>query len=117
MVEGKENHVCLLKKSLYGLKQSPRQWYHHFDSYVSSHGFERSPYDACVFQQVVVDGSRVYMLLYVDDILIAGKSRSAIDETNAMLKSEFEMKDLGAARRFLGMDIFHDRSQGRLWLS
>jgi hypothetical protein len=49
VVEGKENHVCLLKKSLYGLKQSLRQWYHRFDSYVSSHGFERSPYDACAF--------------------------------------------------------------------
>ena len=57
------------------------------------------------------------MLLYVDDILIAGKSRSAIDETKAMLKSEFEMKDLGAARRLLGMDIYRDRSRGRLWLS
>jgi hypothetical protein len=49
VVEGKENHVCLLKKSLYGLKQSLRQWYHRFDSYVSSHGFERSPYDASAF--------------------------------------------------------------------
>jgi hypothetical protein len=49
VVEGKENHVCFLKKSLYGFKQSPRQWYHRFDSYVSSHGFERSPYDAYVF--------------------------------------------------------------------
>ena len=49
VVEGKENHVCLLKKSLYGLKQSPRQWYHRFDSYVTSHAFERSSYDACVF--------------------------------------------------------------------
>ena len=61
VVEGKENHVCLLKKSLYGLKQSPRQWYHRFDSYVTSHGFERSSYDACVFQQVLADGSRVYL--------------------------------------------------------
>jgi hypothetical protein len=59
----------------------------------------------------------MYMLLYVDDILIAGKCHSAIDETKAMLKSEFEMKDLGAAKRSLGMDISRDRSQSRLWLS
>jgi hypothetical protein len=71
VVEGKENHVCLLNKSLYVLKQSPRQWYHRFDSYVSSHGFERSPYDACVFQKTLTDSTRMYMLLYVDDILIA----------------------------------------------
>ena len=63
-----------------------------------------------MFQQVLADGSRVYLLLYVDDILIARKSRSAIDATKAMLKSEFEMKDLGAVRRLLGMDIRHDRS-------
>jgi hypothetical protein len=59
----------------------------------------------------------MYMLRYVDDILIAGKCHSAIDETKAMLKSEFEMKDLGAAKRPLGMDISRDRSQGSLWLS
>ena len=57
------------------------------------------------------------MLLYVDDIFIAGKSRSVVDEVKAILKSEFEMKDLGAAKRLLGMDIRRDRSQGRLWLS
>lgn len=57
------------------------------------------------------------MLLHVDDIIIAGKSRPAIDEVKAMLKSEFEMKDLGAAKRLLGMDILYDRSLGRLHLS
>jgi hypothetical protein len=57
------------------------------------------------------------MLLYVDDILIGGKSRSAIDKTRAMLKCEFEMKDLGVAIRLLCMDVCCDRSQDRLWLS
>jgi hypothetical protein len=117
VIEGKENHVCLLKKSLYGLNKSLRQWYHRFDSYVSSHRFERSPYDACVFQQTHAGGTRMYMLLYVVDILIDRKSHSVFEETKAMLKSEFEMKDLGAARRLLGMNICRDRSQGRLWLS
>ena len=51
------------------------------------------------------------MLLYVDDILIPGKSRSAIAETKAMLKSEFQIKDLGAAKRLLGMHIHLDRSK------
>jgi hypothetical protein len=117
VVEGKENHVCLLKKSLYGLKKCPRQLYYHFNSYVTSWGFERSSSDACVFQQVLADGSRVFMLLYVDDILIVGKSKSAVDETKVMLKSEFEMKDLGATKRLLGMDIRCDKSKGKLWLS
>lgn len=57
------------------------------------------------------------MLLYVDDILTAGKSKFAIDETKAMLKSEFEMKDSCAAKRLSGMDIRRDRSEGKLGLS
>ena len=39
VIEGKEDHVCLLKKSLYGLKQSPRQWYKRFDTFMIGHGY------------------------------------------------------------------------------
>ena len=74
IVPGKENYVCKLKKSLYGLKQSPRQWYKRFDSFMLLHGFKRSEYDSCVYIKIV-DGSPIYLLLYVDGMLIAAKSR------------------------------------------
>ena len=74
IVPGKENYVCKLKKSLYGLKQSPRQWYKRFDSFILLHGFKRSEYGSCVYI-TIVDGSPIYLLLYVDDMLIAAKSR------------------------------------------
>ena len=74
---GKENNVCKLKKSLYGLKQSPRQWYKRLDSFMFSHGFKRSNYDSYVYIKFV-DGSPIYLLLYVDDMLIAAKSRKEI---------------------------------------
>ena len=48
-VKGKEDHVCLLKKSLYGLKQSPRQWYKKFDAFMTRAGFTKSKYDHCVY--------------------------------------------------------------------
>uniref|UniRef100_A0A803N762 Reverse transcriptase Ty1/copia-type domain-containing protein n=1 Tax=Chenopodium quinoa TaxID=63459 RepID=A0A803N762_CHEQI len=48
-VEGKENQVCRLRKSLYGLEQSPRQWYKRFDSFMLKQGFSRSSYDCCVY--------------------------------------------------------------------
>ena len=48
VVEGKEDHVYLLKKSLYGLKQSPRQLYNRFDKYMIDNGFSRNEYDSCV---------------------------------------------------------------------
>ena len=53
IVPGKEDFVCKLNKSLYGLKQSTRQWYKRFDSFMMSHGFKRSEYDSCVYIKFV----------------------------------------------------------------
>ncbi|KAG8501803.1 hypothetical protein CXB51_004715 [Gossypium anomalum] len=77
-VSEKEDYVCLLKKSLYGLKQSPRQWYKRFDSFMTSHDFKRSSFDSCVYFKKNNDGSFVYLLLYVDDMLIAAKDKGEI---------------------------------------
>ncbi|KAG8482771.1 hypothetical protein CXB51_024179 [Gossypium anomalum] len=74
-VSEKEDYVCLLKKSLYGLKQSPRQWYNRFDSFMTSHDFKRSTFDSCVYFKKNSDSSFVYLLLYVDDMLIATKDK------------------------------------------
>ena len=75
---GAEWKVCLLQKSLYGLKQSPRQWYKRFDSYVRSIGLFRCEYDSCVYIKSLKNGSRVFLFLYVDDKLIACKSRKVV---------------------------------------
>lgn len=82
IVPGKEEFVCKLKKSLYGLKQSPRQWYKRFDSFMISRGFSRSQYDSCVYIKFA-DGSHIYLLLYVDDMLIAVKSMKVITTLKA----------------------------------
>ncbi|KAG8490975.1 hypothetical protein CXB51_014094 [Gossypium anomalum] len=78
IVSEKEDYVFLLRKSLYGLKQSPRQWYKRFDSFMTSHDFKRSSLDSCVYFKKNSDGSFVYLLLYVDDILIAAKDKGEI---------------------------------------
>ncbi|CAL1353780.1 unnamed protein product [Linum trigynum] len=116
-VPGKEDYVCKLKKSLYGLKQSPRQWYKRFDSYMLELGYSRSPYDCCVYHNKVEDGSMIYLVLYVDDMLIAARSKSDIQKLKGLLSAEFEMKDLGAAQKILGMEIYRDRSKKKLFLS
>jgi hypothetical protein len=77
IVPGKEDLVCKLKRPLYGLKQSPRQWYKRFDSLMLTHGFKRSQYDSCVYIKFF-NGSPIYLLLYVDDMLIAYKSEKEI---------------------------------------
>jgi transposase InsO family protein len=116
-VPGKEEYVCKLKKSLYGLKQSPRQWYKKFDSYMIHLGFNRSPYDCCVYHNKADDGSMVYLVLYVDDMLLAAKSKFDIQKLKDLLNAEFDMKDLGAAKKILGMEIYRDREKKKLFVS
>ncbi|KAG8485659.1 hypothetical protein CXB51_018846 [Gossypium anomalum] len=113
----KEDYVCLLKKSLYGLKQSPRQWYKRFDSFMSSHDFKRSSFDSCVYFKKNSDSSFVYLLLYVDDMLIVAKDKGEIRKVKAQLSEEFEMKDLGPAKKILCMKILRDRKTIKLYLS
>ena len=62
-----------------GLKQSPRQWYKRFDGFIRGKKYTRSHYDPCVYYNKLPTGEYIYLLLYVDDMLIASKSRSAID--------------------------------------
>ena len=116
IVPGKEKFVCKLKRSLYGLKQSPRQWNKRFDSFMLSHGFKRSKYNSCVYIKHV-NGSPIYLLLYVDDMLIAVKSKVEIAKLKKLLSSVFDMKDLGAAKKILGMEITRDRKSGLLFFS
>lgn len=104
----KGNKVCLLKPSIYGLKQSPRQWNLCFDTFIKSQGFQRSLYDSCVYLKSYGDGYMIYLLLYVDDMLVAAKDIKEVQKLKKLLSSEFEMKDLGTAKRILGMDISRD---------
>jgi len=109
--------VCLLKKSLYGLKQSPRQWYRWFDEFLVKASFVRSNYDSCVYMMRRNEKVILYLLLYVDDILMASSDRQEIHKVNERLNDEFEMNDLGNVKRKLGMDIMRDRNKGEIFLS
>jgi len=71
-VKGKEELVCKLKKSLYRLKQAPRQWYKKFDSFMENYCFNKIMCDHCVFVKKFGDNDFIILLLYVDDILIVG---------------------------------------------
>jgi hypothetical protein len=72
-----------------------------------AHGFKRSNYDSCVYIKLV-NGSPIYLLLYVDDMLIAAKSSEETTTLKKLLSSEFDMKDLGVAKKILGMEITRD---------
>ena len=68
----------------------------------------RCEYDSCIYVKSLKDWFRVFLLLYVDDMLIACKSRKIMQELKAALSREFEMKDLGPTRKILGIKIFRD---------
>jgi cytochrome c biogenesis protein ResB len=77
----------------------------------------RSKYDHCVYLHELRDGSYIYLLFYVDDMLIASKSQVEIDKLKVQLNKEFEMKDLGEVKKILGMEISRNRQRGKLWLT
>jgi hypothetical protein len=98
--------VCLLNKSLYGLKQAPRAWYSQFATYITSLGFVDAKSDTSLF--VFRRGTdMVYLLLYVDDIVLTTSSVALLQQTISALKQEFAMKDLGTLHYFLGVSVQH----------
>jgi hypothetical protein len=115
-VKGKKELVCKLRKSLYGLKKSPRMWYQKFDAYILGLGFVRSKVDHCVYCKQVGEHF-VYVVLYVDDMLLVGNNMKVIKEVKSQLSSKFDMKDLSAANFILGMEIKRDHAGRKLWLN
>ena len=108
------NHVCLLKKYLYGLKQVPRAWYRRFADYVSQMGFQNTKSDNSLF--IYRQGKdTTYLLLYVDDIILTTSSDALRQSIMSTLASEFAMKDLGPLSYFLGIAV--TRHAGCLFLS
>uniref|UniRef100_A0AAV1UF45 Integrase catalytic domain-containing protein n=1 Tax=Peronospora matthiolae TaxID=2874970 RepID=A0AAV1UF45_9STRA len=94
---------CLeLVKSIYGLKQASRVWNETFDEYVCSIGFQVSDFDPCLYIKTS-DGHCVFILVYVDDVLVTGSSLELILQTKNDLKTRFEMTDSGkcAFRRYV----------------
>ena len=80
-------------------------------------GYRCCEYDHCVYVKCLDDGSFIFLLLYVDDMLITSKNWHDVIELKFLLGKEFDMKDLGAAKKILRMEIYRDRSSRKLWLS
>ncbi|KAM7472186.1 hypothetical protein LguiA_010369 [Lonicera macranthoides] len=97
--------VCKLNKSLYGLKQAPRAWNDKFTQFLPTLGFVASHADPSLFIKSCSSNSWVYLLLYVDDIILSGSSESAIQSVKDALQQQFDMKDLGKLHYFLGSEI------------
>jgi hypothetical protein len=115
IVEGKYQIGCRLKKSIYGLKQASRQWYLKFDRTIKIFGFKENIEDTYIYAKFK-NGKYIFLILYVDDILLASSDVSLLLETKKFLSSKFDMKDLGEASFVLGLEIHRDRSKEVLGL-
>ncbi|GKA83018.1 zinc finger, CCHC-type containing protein [Tanacetum coccineum] len=108
IMPGNENKVCKLIKSLYRLKQAPKQWHQKFDDVVLSNGYLFNQADKCVYSKFDESGKGVVICLYVDDMLIFGTDQVQVDMTKEFLSSKFSIKDMEEADVILGIRIKHE---------
>ncbi|KAF5470687.1 hypothetical protein F2P56_011184 [Juglans regia] len=98
------NFVCKLNKAIYGLKQAPRAWFSELSSWLISYGFSASKGDPSLF---VMHTSTLcmFILVYVDDMVITSSSSIAVDDLLTALGKVFLVKDLGPLSYFLGLEV------------
>ncbi|CAH9079430.1 unnamed protein product [Cuscuta europaea] len=98
------DHVCQLKKALYGLRQAPFAWFHRFITFLSHMGFRESQSDLSLFF-LHRRPSIIYLLLYVDDIILTGNDPTLLGDLIQRIHREFSIKDLGQLSYFLGLGV------------
>jgi len=96
--------VCHLRKSLYGLKQSPRAWFGKFSNVVQQFGMTRSEADHSIFYRHSSAGC-IYLVVYVDDIVLRGNDHHGISQVKQHLCQHFQTKDLGKLRYFWRIEV------------
>ena len=115
-ISGSGSKVCKLRRYIYGLKQTSSNWNIRFDEIIKEFGFSQNLNEPCVYKKI--SGSAVvFLVLYVDDILLIGNDVSILQSVKICLSKNFSMKDLGEATYILGIKIYRDRSKRLLGLS
>ncbi|RVW56514.1 Retrovirus-related Pol polyprotein from transposon TNT 1-94 [Vitis vinifera] len=104
-----KNQVCKLQKSLYGLKQSPRAWFDRFTKAVLKLGYKQGQADHTLFVKKSRAGKLAILIVYVDDIILSGNDMGELQNLKKYLSEEFEVKDLGNLKYFLGMEVARSR--------
>ena len=111
----REHLVAKAKRSIYGLRQSPRVWFQTLQATMTSLGFIGSKVDPCAYSRTSSLGT-VHVAVFVDDLLIVGSSISAIDEFKREMQNHYNMKDLGECTSILGLQISRSADGQRMYL-
>ena len=112
------DHVCLLKKNLYGLKQAAKTWYEYLrdtlilDEVEGGYGFEQSKIDPCIFFK-----RGVILIIWVDDCLIFGKNKKVVDEVIIKLHDKFSLTEEGDVSAYLGVKVNIDSDSDNITLT
>ena len=115
--QGDKGKVLRLLKSIYGLRQSPRLWHKKLDEVLCNQlGFRKIKSDASVWVYDL-DGVRIIVPVFVDDMTLVSKSKEQVDQLKQDLRKFFKLRDLGPTEFLLGVKIERDRSHRRLQLS
>jgi transposase InsO family protein len=117
--EGREHQVFKLQKSLYGIKQAPRNWELLFRSFiVDTMGFKATVSDPCLYHKTSRRGRPMLMYVFVDDVqgLHDPADQGEWDAAKAQLQQRFDIKDLGESKWILGMRITRDWAAGTIML-
>ena len=105
IVRGQEHMACKLQRSIYGLKQASRTWNIRFDQAITLYGFEKSSDEPCVYKRI--QGTKlVFLVLYVDDILLIGNDTKVLSSVKGWLQKQFDIKDLGEANYILESNFY-----------
>ncbi|RVW37486.1 Retrovirus-related Pol polyprotein from transposon TNT 1-94 [Vitis vinifera] len=116
ITNGQEHLLCKLNRSIYGLKQASRSWNTCFDQTIKTFGFDQCHDESCVYKKW--NGKKVvFLVLYVDDILLIGNCIGMLTSVKDWLSQRFDMKDLGEAAHILGIKLMRNRKKRMIGLS
>lgn len=115
-VDCKEGNILKLNKALYGLRQASKCWNEEINGFLFEMEFRRSESDYCLYTKKV-GNDYIYLLLYVDDICLAGADLEYLKTCKKELMEKFQMTDKGSLKNFLGLEIYYNKDEGILTIS
>ena len=116
VVKADDTKFLIVKKALYGAKQSGREWYEHLTAFLKTMGYNQLKSDPCVFYNRLPSEELLIICIYVDDLLLVGHSKM-LDNFKCAFKAKFKCKDPGPIKEFLNFEVHRNRHDKSILLT